>query len=387
MAKLSPHTVGVNRIIFAFSCLFGVLAAVLILSAGRSWAGQAYGLAFQVSAAEMFDDNVTHSSAGREDLVTLLSLGVGARHDGRLGLFTVDGDLRQRLYARNSNFNNVSGELNLEWQAEPTKYDRFSVGNRTLRAEEPTSFDDEFENRGGRFSFFRNRFNLNWTRDIAQALSVTGNYGNELYDVSRNDLRDSWLHTAGFLFDWTLGASTIARGGYDVAARSFDPGDSSTTQTVSAGARRYLTPRVYVDGMTGVSFISGFSGDATTRPNILLSLTHEVNERTRNTLSFKKSSSTTSSTQDIFTSWRITGEAHRDLTRRLGASGSMFYGQGSYSGLSIEDDLFGAEAGLGYQIRPDVTGRVSYRFVSVDSTGAARSYDKNAVLVSVDAQF
>ena len=45
----------------------------------------------------------------------------------------------------------------------------------------------------------------------ARALSVTGNYGNELYDVSRDDLRDSWLNKAGVLFDWTLGASTIAR--------------------------------------------------------------------------------------------------------------------------------------------------------------------------------
>ncbi len=367
-----------------------ILAAGLLLASSltASAAEHASGLTVNTSVAEIFDDNVTFAeSQAKADLISLLSLGFGLKGEGRLGEASLDAGIRQRLFAKHSDFNNTEEELQLDWRGELSKHDRLSMKHSFVHADEPRSFEDAFGQTNGRYSYSRNRVNLAYTRDVAKQLSISGAYGNELYNASRDDLRDSWQHQAGAQADWILGAMTIARGRYEFSRRSFDPGGNATRHTTAAGVQQYLTSHLYAEAMAGVSLISAFDTADTVKPMFLASLTHDVDERTKGVLSFTKETATTSSTARLFTSWRVSGDLRRQLSRRLNGEGSVFYGQGSYGAVDIEDHLAGADVGLAYELRPEMTGRISYAFSRLASNIGSREYDKNVVLVGLTAEF
>jgi opacity protein-like surface antigen len=367
-----------------------ILAAGLLFASPvtASPAEHASGLTIKTSVAEIFDDNVTFAeSKAKADVISLLSLGLGLKGEGRLGAASLDAGIRQRLFARNADFNNTEEELRFDWRGELSKRDRFSMVNAFVHAEEPRSFEDAFGQTNGRYGYSRNRVNLAYTRDVAKQLSISGAYGNELYNASRDDLRDSWQHQAGAQADWILSAMTIARGRYEFSHRSFDPGGNATRHTTAAGVQQYLTSHLYAEAMAGVSLISASDAADTVKPMFLASLTHDVDERTKGVLSFTKETATTSSTAELFSSWRVSGNLRRQLSRRLNGEGSVFDGQGSYGALDIDDRLAGADAGLAYELRPDMTGRVSYAFSRAASNRHSREYDKNVVLVGLTAEF
>ena len=387
-----PHRPGTVRPSAGFQARVGrvALAAGLLFASPLtvSSSEHASGLTIKSSVAEIFDDNVTFAeSQAKTDLISLLSLGLGLKTEGRLGEASLGADIRQRLFATHSDFNNTEEDVRLDWRGELSKHDRLGIKNSFVHASEPRSFEDAFGQTNGRYSYSRNRFNLAYTRDVAKQLSISGTYSNESYDVSRDGLRDSWQHQAITQADWALGAMTIARGRYAFSRRSFDPGGNATRQTTAAGIQQYLTSHLYAEAMAGVSFISAFDAAEVVKPAFLASLTHDVDERTKSSLSFTKEAATTSATAGLFSSWRVSGDLRRQLSRRLNGDGAVFYGQGSYGTLNIDDRLTGANVGLAYELRPDMTGRVSYTFSRLASNLHSREYEKNVVLVSVDAEF
>ena len=71
----------------------------------------------------------------------------------------------------------------------------------------------------------------------------------------------------------------------------------------------------------------------------------------------------------------------------MAGSASLFYGEGEFAALSIEDELFGAKVGFSYDLSRDVKGAVTYAYSSVDSTSASRDYTRNAVFIDLTTEF
>jgi uncharacterized protein (PEP-CTERM system associated) len=73
-----------------------------------------------------------------------------------------------------------------------------------------------------------------------------------------------------------------------------------------------------------------------------------------------------------------------ELTRRLRTDGRVSYTHNIYPDeADREDDVITLEAGLGYLIRPWLTGALRVAHRRVDSTEAGDSYDENRVILSI----
>ena len=167
-----------------------------------------------------YDSNVTFVNDNEKaDSVTNLTVGLGAKQEGKTYQLNAAGNITQHLFARNSSFNNNSQDINIDFQKEISKYDRFSLSNRFVHAEEPSSFEDDFGRTSGRYSYYRNTFNSTYTRDLSKHISVESHYGNQNYTTSQAGANDSLLHSVGLDISYIQSSATAYLLGYDFTTR------------------------------------------------------------------------------------------------------------------------------------------------------------------------
>ncbi len=327
---------------------------------------------------QAFDDNITSVYENeKQDFITNLSLGLDMKYEGRLQNFGLVGTINQQLFVRESDFNNIAQDLKVNYQNEFSKYDRLSITNRFLRAEEPRSFEDAFGRISGRYNYYRNQFEMTYDKDMSRQFALQLRYGNEIYEVSREDLSGSFLQRMNIEIDYTQSADIRFLLGYDFSTRKFNPGDAAFEHHVTLGYRQVLNKQVTLDTQIGVSFIDSFGTKDLTKPNIFVSLKNEVDEITNYTFSFRKKGDSTTSTQDIFDSWRVAIGFGRKLARKDTMSLSAFYGEGKYDTTAVKDIFTGVNARLNHDISEDIQMFVAYAFLGTNSNNETRSYDKN----------
>ena len=361
----------------SFCCLFLAFPPKASASSGLD-------LDVKGSVSTAYDDNVTFVKEDKKsDNVTNLLIGLGAKQEGKTHTLALEGNLTQHLFADNPSFNNNSQDVSIDLKKELSRYDRFSATNKFVHAEDPQSFEDDFGRTSGRYSYYRNTFNAAYTRDFSKHVSVEGRYGNESYSASREDLRDSLLHRTGFDVNYIKSSALAFLFGYDFSTRHIDESGSATVHTLAAGFRHFLTTQFYIDTRAGVSLVEAFDGSNASRPSVTVALTDDFNETDSASLSYRKTSTPSSFTADIFDSWRVALSLGRQLLERLKMTASVFFGEGDFAALNITDRQTGASARLSYEVTRNAQTFLAYTYSEVDSNMDTRGYDRNLVEAGV----
>ncbi|MFA5100095.1 MAG: outer membrane beta-barrel protein [Candidatus Omnitrophota bacterium] len=369
-------------------------AAIIILSVlfipGACSATQvgAFDLKVLGSVYETYDDNITYAQTNiKDDWITNAKIGLLAKYEGKTESLEFLGNVVHHDYMDNSNFNNTSEDLSLSAKKEFSPYERAILSDTFTHAEEPSSFEDEFGRTSGRYSYYRNRFNIAFSKDLSKEFTLIGRYLNDYDAYSGSGHSDSFQNRIGFEGDYIISSHTTVFGAYDFYQREFDPGSSATTNSLSVGARQYFSSQLFLDANTGVDFIKSYNNKDYTKPHFTASLTDDFDETTRLTLAYDKRYYTNSSTQDLFNYWQTSLKFTRRVSARLGASASGFYGKGTYEAFNITDTLKGASAGLSYDIKENIKGTLSYSYSKTTSNIASRGYDRNVVSTGVTVEF
>lgn len=366
------------------------LTAMLIMSAGKAYSfnSKDIDLKLRVSISEIYDDNITFVRENeKEDFVTNLSFGLGVKYEGKTRALELTANVFQQFFADYDNFNNTSEDLTLNFQQEFSKYDRISLRNIFTHTYEPRSFEEAFGITKGRYSYYRNRFNLTYAKDISKQLGISARYANEIDEVSREDLSDSSLNRVGLEATYFLASTTILMFSYDFSRRDFDPGNNATIHTIAPGLKHYFTKQLYFDGKAGIDFINSYNDKNYAKPLIQASVTNDIDENSRASISFTKRYYTNAYTQNLFDYWQTSGIFTRRLFKRLRCSLSGFYGEGEYITTNITDKLRGVSIGFTYDLSKKIKGNLRYTYSDVDSTIDTREYTKNRIFLGLTMEF
>lgn len=367
---------------------FITVAAVLVPSSCFATQVGAFDVKVLGSLSETYDDNVAYTKTNKkDDLITNAKIGLSAKYEGKTEGLEFLGNVARHAYMDNSNYDNTSEDFSISAKKEFSAYDRAVLSDAFVHAEEPRSFEDEFGRTSGRYSYYRNRFNLAFSKDFSKEFTLIGRYANDLDWYSRSDQSDSTQNRVGFEGDYIISSHTTVFGAYDYYKRDFDPGSSATTNSLTAGVRQYFTNQLFLDANTGVDFIKSYNNKEYSKPRFSLSLTDDIDDTTRVTAAFDKRYYTNSSTQDLFNYYQASVNLFKRLLQRLGFNASGFYGKGKYEVFNIKDTLKGASAGFTYDIKEDIKANLNYSYSKTTSNDTSRDYVKNVVSLGITIQF
>ena len=351
----------------------------------------------KVSIGETFDDNITFTKENKQkDFITDLGLGLGVKYAGKTRTFELTGDISNQTFAKNDNFNNITQNINLNFKNEFSKRDRISLNNVFTHFEAPSSTDEgdegyfsqQFGRTAGRFEFFQNKFNIDYSNDVAKQLSLVVKYANEINVFSGASTPNSILNKPGlglsYLFSPT---ATIFSLLYEFTNVQFETEEDATINTIGPGIRQYITKKFYFDGSTGVDFIDSFEDENLTKPFVQASLTYIIEEKTSARFSFNKKYGTSPYFAEIFNNWRTSASLTRQMLERLGCSLSVFYGEGEFISSTFKQKLVGANSSLKYDISRNLKGNLTYTYSQFDSNVETVGYSKNTLFLGLVAEF
>ncbi|MBU4478897.1 MAG: outer membrane beta-barrel protein, partial [Candidatus Omnitrophica bacterium] len=245
----------------------------------------------------------------------------------------------------------------------------------------------DFGRASGRYSYYRNIFDIGYAKDLSKHFSIQGHYGNENYSAQREDIRDSLLHRVGFDVHYIQSSATDYLLGYDFVTRHFDAGGTASVHTLATGFRHFLTSQLYVDTRAGVSLVEAFVGSNTSEPSVFAALTNDFNANDSASVSYRKTSMPSSFTADIFDSWRLSASLRRQLLERLRMAMEVFWGEGNFAALSIIDEQTGVNVQLSYDVSKDAAAFMAFTYSEVDSNIDTRSYVRNLIDAGVRISF
>lgn len=359
---------------------------------------QEYAFAYQIgntdikflaSISEVYDDNITYLNENtKSDFSTVTSVGINAKNDSKLSSMALTGNIRHQSFAKNNNFDNTSQDFALIFSRELSKFDHFSLRYTFLHAEEQRSFEDQFGNTQGRYSYNRNKFSLGYIHDISKQLSLNLKFYNNIDDNSRSSgVGDSYMNKIETGLDYALSSDLIVKSSYYYSKRTFKSGPSASSNVFSAGLRRYLTSQLSVEALGGVDFINAYDGTKYTKPLFMASLNDEIDQNSYLRLSLAKQYSTVSYSQNIFDQWQIALDFVHQIFKRLALSLSAFYGKGEYTSTNTKNNLRGGNIGLAYDIKENIKVDISYGHLENTSNISANGYNKNTVSLAMRAEF
>ncbi|OOP57373.1 MAG: hypothetical protein AYP45_04305 [Candidatus Brocadia carolinensis] len=348
----------------------------------------------EVSVGEIYDDNVTFTDRNeKDDFITLTGFGLGIKYEGKSRSLDILGNVDYQTFAKNSDFNNITTDLFLNFKNEFSDHDRISLMNDFSYSDAPLFnqgegfFDDQFGRSQGRFEYFKNKLDLDYTRDMSKQLTAIARYDNQidLFSGSVTGLRDSFLNKLGLGAEYLFSSTTTSLFSYDFTNRRFEGGADASINEITAGARQYLTKKIYFEGIAGVDFIDSFDDKNLTEPVIKTSLVYQKGADMLARLSFEKRHDTSPYEEDIFDNWRTTASATRQVLERLRCSLSVFYGEGEYIATNSDQRFLGMNSTLLYDITKYLKGNFTYTYSDSDSEDDG--YLRNTVFFGLTAGF
>ena len=365
----------------------GILTIVLLFSSLKM-CGASFRWDVAGTAGTRYDDNITFVKKNRiSDVVTQLSLGAGFKQESKTYAVNFQGALTENIFAQHSSHSNFDQNISLDGRKDVTEYDHLSARETFAHSEEPYTLQDAFGRTTGRYGTYRNRLDLQYAHDITKQWSAKLKYlqSNDIF--SRSDLNDSVQYIPGIETFYALDSMTQVMAGYDYAHSFFDAGTDAGDHTLSAGLRRYLTNKWYVDFKSGVDFINAFNGRDFTKPRFDVGLTHEPDENTAFNLKYVKQYSIGPFTQDVFNNWRWVLSAFKQITARWKGNLSGFYGKGKYIFSDISDQLGGVNLNVQYALSERMSVSSSYRYERNNSNVGSREYSRNMILLGFTFAF
>ncbi len=366
-----------------------LIGLVVLCVTQNLYAGNAE-IKIRASAGQKYDDNINFGTQGNKlaDFVSTLSTGMSLSYETQRTLTQVIANVTQELYWKYTENQNTAEDLTFSLKQALTKHDNILMSDSFTHTYEPQTFDEEFARVGGRFSYFRNRFDIGYLRDFSEQFTTKIGYGNDL-DISNNaDLLDSYVNRASVEGRYALSSKRSVFATYDFLHRELDPrGGQANINTLSGGLREYFTEQLSLEGRVGIDIVDSYNDKRYYKPLYTATLTDQLNERTAANLSFTQRYSTNPYTSDVFNSWRISGALNSQLNSRLSTTASIFYGRGEYISLNIEDNLIGGNIGFSYDLNKYLKANVSYTYSETTSNVSSREYRKNVVFLGMTTEF
>jgi len=340
------------------------------------------------SFSTSYDDNVTFSKSNKKaDVINEFVVGIGLEQEGKTHNLQIEGNITQQIFANNSSFNNTAQDVMVDFQKEITKFDRIHFSNTFLHAESPRSFDDEFGETTGRFSYYKNKFKTEYMREIASDKLLKTWYGNDVYEATRADLKDWQLHNAGLGMDFIKNSTTTWSLIYDFISKNLDPGAQATMHKLASGVKYFFKKTLSMEIVAGVLLIDTYDNKNLTKPSVKITLSNKLSDTTKMNLSYKKEHYPRGSKEDFFNSWRITANFTQRLFKRLAFMITGFYGEGDFISTNIGDKFKGIKTKLIYDVRENTKAFIGYSLSKVDSSSDSRDYNKNVVELGITFNF
>lgn len=346
-----------------------------------------------VSIGETYDDNVTFQKEDKiNDFITNAGGGVRVAYETKTMTLELISKVNNQTFAKNSDFDNVTEDITFNFKNEFSENDRISLKNVFTHSDAPLFFqgdyfDEQFGRTGGRFDYFRNKFNTEYSRDITRQLTAIARYANDMDMFSGVDLQNSMQNKAGFELDYIFSSATIFYFSYDFSHRQFEDDNKAIFNTITPGVRQYFTKKIFFDGKIGVDFIDSFDDKNYTKPNIQSSLNYDIDELTRLRLLFTKKYDTNPYIEELFNNWRTSLIFSRQISERFKTSLSVFYGEGEYISSDFTQKLIGGSSIITYDINKNLKGNLTYTYSQYDSNFEAAGYIKNTLFLGLTAEF
>jgi len=362
------------RIILSFFVFLNITAATVYAE-----------LDYEISGGvrESFDDNVTYAETNeKDDFVTGIFLGGKGIYETYGHIFDLGGKVTQHIYAKNSDFNFNSQDLTATYEGRFSKFLKIDFNDRFTHTEEPRNFDDELGRTAGRYTYYRNTATLIGTFDVNKNFQCALGYGHDWKDISKGSSDpDSQEHSGRISGIYFFSTANIVTLFYEVAHRTYDPGDDITRQSVFLNGRHYFEPYFYMDAGVGYDFFDSRSTE--TEPQFSIAVTNEFNETTYLTAEYVKRYYVQTYTEDLFDEWRTNLTFGHQLYERINLSFSGFVGRGEFQITKARDTFYGARGEISYDITEHVRGYVSYAYRTVESNRPTREYDRNLISIGI----
>lgn len=340
------------------------------------------------SLSESYTDNVYLVNDDEiDDFLTSINLGIGLIQEGKTQSLNLVGTLTQELFAKETSLNNLSEDLRLDYKKEFTRYDRIQVTNHFRHADDTQNFETDFGRVNGRYSYFRNNVNIQYSKDLSQHFTLDSSYGNEIYYTSQEGESDSTLHTIGIMLEQILSSQTTFLYGYNLSSRIFDDGADTNTNSIIGGARQYFTSQLFAEAFAYLDIINDFDNRTKTKPQFIVSLTNDFSEDTSASLMFQQSTAANAYSADLFDSWQVALNLNHQLLERLRMGANAFIGEGEYDVSQINDKTLGVSFHFDYDLRENMIARFAYRLSGNNSNEDSRDYKQNKIECNLSLKF
>lgn len=347
-----------------------------------------------ISIGETYDDNILFTKKDtKEDFITNAGFEASVKYEGNNTSLEIIGNLYSETFAKNDSLSNVSEGVTLNFKTDFSEYERINLKNTFSHTYVPLwfegvqFFEEQFGRTEGRFSYYKNRFNIDYSRDITEHVAINARYRNDVDIFSEDTLSDSLLNGFGLGTDYLLNPDTTLFFTYDYSNRRFEDEEDAEIHILAAGIRRQITTKLYLDTGAGLDFIDAFDDIDLIRPVVQASIAYEINEYTRARLAFTKKYDSSPFSKDIFNFWRTSALFTRKISERLATSVSLFYGSGEYISSDFEQRLLGFTPSFVYDINKNLKGNFTYTYSFSDSDIETAEYTKNTIFLGLTAEF
>lgn len=345
-----------------------------------------------ITMGETYDDNITYAKKEmKEDLITNLGLGISALYEGKKNTVEVGGHIYQDVYAENSDLNYTSEDIMLNFKSELSLNDRISLNNVITNTVAPLWFEGPSfspnQGAGGRIPYYKNRFTMDYARDVSRQLTVKVKYASDVDAFETETLLDSFVNKAGLEANYMLSTTTILLFTYDFSNRQFEDKQDASINTIAQVVRQYITKKLYFDIGGGLDFVDSYRDDTFFEPVILSAITYDMGENTQIRLLFNKKDDTNPFDQQITDCWRTSLSVTRRMSERLVCDLSLSYGDVKSIPSHFEQKILDAGSSLIYDINRNLRGRFTYTYSEAVTSGETSGYTKNTVLLGLEAAF
>ncbi|MDH4028798.1 MAG: hypothetical protein OEU95_08205 [Nitrospirota bacterium] len=380
------------------------------------------GLALKIDGkfTESYSNNLTFTSDRNdrvEDFLTMLSIGLDAKYEGKRRAFGFSGRLNRRIRTDTSDIQNSSENLTVNFQNEISYYDRLNISDTYTHSQLPGSFEGEFDivkcreelGRSGRslseiytecnrfkeeFSRFNgghdtynNTMNFAYNKFFSEHISIVANYAHGQNWSNQQGTQDSNTNNLSFMANYLYSELTRFSLLYGYATSKYENGNVINTDTINAGINQYLSKRLSVNVSAGVVF-----EPHSTTNSFSASINNEIDEKTFATLTYSRGIDISSDTENIFRNWQVSGQLNRQFLEDLNSSLSVFYGEGEYDPEGMRDEFVGASALLNYNFWTNkrgaaVNGTLGYTYSEMSSTDDSREYDRTTLASTLNMVF
>lgn len=346
-----------------------------------------------ITMGETYDDNITYAKKEtKEDFITNLGLGMSALYEGKKNTMEMAGHVYQDMYAENSNLDYTSEDVMLNFKSELSQYDRISlieVFTNTVTPlffEGPT-FSANQQGSNGRIPYYKNRFIIDYARDVSRQLTVKIKYTNDVDAFESKTLLDSYVNKVGLETNYLLSSTTTLLFTYDFSNRQYEDEKNASINTIAQGIRQYITKKLYFDIGGGLDFVNSYEEDKFIEPIVLSALTYDMSENTQLRLSFNKKDDTSPFDKQIANYRRTSLSFTRQVSERLGCALGLSYSEVEYIPSNFEQKVLDASSAFTYDINKHLKGSLTYTYSQSDASVETAGYTKNTVSLGLRAEF